>query len=278
MKYHIKSPVIKNTKIAPELFELILKAPEIAKIGKPGQFIQIKVTDDLNPMLPRPFSMSSADDKTDCIAVIYKIIGKGTEILSQRQKGEMLTVTGPLGNSFWTEPNVKRIALVAGGTGIGPILFLAKTLNKNVISNIQTGFGFRSKAGRKSPISIFTFLGARSRNLLCGIEQLKNYSEQIFCSTDDGTFGRQGVVTDLIKNKCQELKINQIIAVGPVPMMKKTVKIAQKLQVPSLVSLEEKMACGFGICMGCAVKLADGKHHLACCEGPVFRGNDVYPP
>lgn len=265
MKYILKSPIIKNNEIAPEHFELILKAPEIAKTGKPGQFIQIKVTDNLNPLLPRPFSLSSADAKTGCITVIYKIIGKGTQILSQRRKGEMLTVTGPLGNSFWIEPDVKHIALVAGGTGIGPILFLAKTLNKNLIC----------EAGRKYPISTFAFLGARSKNLLCGHEQLKNHCEQLFCSTDDGSYGHQGFITDLIENNCQQLKINQIIAVGPILMMKKVVRIAQKLQIPSLVSLEERMACGFGICMGCAVKLADGKHHLACCDGPVFRGEDV---
>lgn len=255
MKYLLKSPIVKNQKIAPEHFELILKAPEIAKTGKPGQFVQIKITDDLNPLLPRPFSLSDADAKTGCIAVIYKIIGKGTQILSQRRKGEILTVTGPLGNGFWLEPNVKHVALIAGGTGIGPILFLAKTLYNSYY--------------------IFAFLGARSKNLLCGYEQLKNYCEQIFCSTDDGSYGRQGFVTDLIEDKCQKLKIDQIIAVGPILMMKKVVSIAQKLLIPSLVSLEERMACGFGICMGCAIKLADDKHHLACCDGPVFKGEDI---
>jgi len=273
MKYHIKSPIIKNQKIAPELFELILKAPEIAKTCKPGQFVQIKVTDDLNPLLPRPFSLSSADTKTDCIAVIYKIIGKGTQILSQRRKGEMLTVTGPLGNSFWIEPDVKHVALIAGGTGIGPILFLAKTLRNSAITKKNPNY-------QLSIINyhIFAFLGARSKNLLCGYEQLKNYCEQIFCSTDDGSCGHQGFVTDLIEDKCQKLKIDQIIAVGPIPMMKKVVRIAQKLQIPSLISLEERMACGFGICMGCAIKLTDGKYHLACCDGPVFKGEDVYSP
>ncbi|MEK9165720.1 MAG: dihydroorotate dehydrogenase electron transfer subunit [Patescibacteria group bacterium] len=257
MKYLLKAPVIKNNKIAPELFELILKAPEIAKSSKPGQFVQIKVTDDLNPLLPRPFSLSYANTKTDCIAVIYKIIGKGTQILSQRQKGEILTVTGPLGNSFWIEPGVKHIALIAGGTGIGPIIFLTKILHN------------------KTTYQTFAFLGARSKKMLYGYEQLKNYCEQIFCSTDDGSYGRQGFVTDLFEEKCQKLKIDQVIAVGPIPMMKKVVIIAHKLHISSLISLEERMACGFGICMGCAVKLADGKHHLACCDGPVFRGEDV---
>lgn len=255
MKYLLKSPIVKNQKIAQEHFELILKAPEIAKIGKPGQFVQIKITDDLNPLLPRPFSLSNVDVKTGCISVIYKIIGKGTQILSQRRKGEILTAAGPLGNGFWLEPNVKQVALIAGGTGIGPILFLAKTLCNSY--------------------RIFAFLGARSKNMLCGYEQLKNYCEQIFCSTDDGSYERQGFVTDLFEKKCQKFKIDQIIAVGPIPMIKKVVRIAHKLQIPSLISLEERMACGFGICMGCAVKLADGKHHLACCDGPVFRGEDV---
>jgi dihydroorotate dehydrogenase electron transfer subunit len=257
-KYYLQVKIIKNHQIAPGHFEMILQAPAIAKIGKPGQFIQIKVDNSLNPMLPRPLGLSKTNPPKGRIGIIYKVVGHGTRILSQRKKDSTVFVTGPLGNGFWLEKGVKNVALVAGGTGIGPILFLSQVWRE-----------FYPDLG------LFAFIGARSYDLLCGQHGLQKFCQQLNCATDDGSFGHHGFITDILEQKSRTYKIDQVIAVGPGPMMKKAFEIASKLGIPSQVSLEEKMACGFGICMGCAARLSDQKHHLICCEGPVFAGEEV---
>ena len=259
MKYSIKATIKANTEIAQGHFELIMEAPEIAKTGKPGQFIQIKLDKSLNPLLPRPMGLSFLDEKQGCIGVIYKIAGYGTSLLQKKIPNQKLIVTGPLGNSFTIYEGVKNIALIAGGTGIGPILLLSEHVKATMPHMLA-----------------YCFLGARSKPLLCGKERLNTNCVQTYFATDDGTEGHYGVITDILLEKCKEHGIKQIIAVGPTPMMQKAVAVAKKLGIRSEVSLEERMACGFGICLGCAAKLKDDKFHMICVDGPIFNGDEVF--
>ncbi|HCC50314.1 MAG TPA: dihydroorotate dehydrogenase electron transfer subunit [Candidatus Jacksonbacteria bacterium] len=256
MAKHLESAkILSIRKIATDNFKLTLEAPKIAETAIPGQFVQLKVDHSLNPLLPRPLGISFANPKKGRLELIFKVVGRGTQILAESKKGAMIYITGPLGNGFWLEPDVKRVAIVAGGTGIGPILFLAKKWAENV--------------------NLFGFLGARRNDLLCGHLELARYCKRVDCATDDGSFGYKGLITELLQKKISEYQIQQVIACGPLPMMKAAVAVAQNLNLPSQVSLEERMACGTGICLGCAVKLADDKYHTVCTDGPVFRGNAV---
>jgi dihydroorotate dehydrogenase electron transfer subunit len=258
MKYQIDAKIIKNEQIEGGYFEIILTAKKIAQNAKPGQFVQMKVDKSLNPLLRRPFGLSFADKKEGEIGIIYQVRGKGTEILSQRKINETLSVIGPLGNGFWLEPNVKSVALIAGGSGVGPLIFLAQAMTDTT-----------------SRVKIFSFLGARSKNLLVGQKELQRYSDKVYLSTDDGSAGHYGFITDILEKKCLTHQIEQIITVGPMPMMQKVAVIGQRLNIPTQVSLEEKMACGFGACLGCVVKLKDGEYHMVCKDGSIFKGEDV---
>lgn len=257
MKYHLNTTILFNQQIASSYFELTLEAPQIAAIAQPGQFLQIKPNSDLNPLLPRPLGLSAADAIAGTISCIYQVKGKGTELLAKLTPGDQLHLTGPLGNGFWIEPGVKRVGLIAGGTGIGPILFMADRLKKD------------------PAITAVALIGARSREQLCLQERFFALCVAVLTTTDDGSIGHHGFVTDILADACARHQLDQLIAVGPMPMMRKATAIGQKLKIPVLVSLEERMACGIGICLGCVVKLSDGQHHPICTEGPVFRGNEV---
>jgi dihydroorotate dehydrogenase electron transfer subunit len=204
--------------------------------------------------LRRPFSIH--DVKKDTISFLYRVVGKGTKLLSEI-KSEMLPLLGPLGKGYDLTPDSKgsigagkkicfNPIIVAGGTGIASVYFLAAKLKKKGVLY----YGVRTK-----------------KDLLC-LDKFKKIDWKIVVSTDDGSKGYKGYITDLISKNLKNS--DMLFACGPIPMLKKVLHVAKEKNIKGFISLEEKMACGIGNCQGCAVKIK-GEYKMVCKDGPVFK-------
>lgn len=258
--------VVSQEKVAPGHFVLTLRSPKIASAAKPGQFVQVLCRDSYDPLLPRPFSF--LDTTKSQFSILYHVVGKGTEILSQVKKGETLSVLGPSGNGFCAEgaPKGTRFLMAGGGVGIPPLYHFAKSL-----------------AVRKVPrADIHVFLGARDKSLLLCQAEFKKLGVALHLATNDGSKGKKGFVTHILDDylKKEGKDGARVFTCGPNAMMKAVSALAAQYGVPCQASVEVPMACGFGACLGCAIKVKDGgeaghRFAIACCEGPVFEGNSI---
>lgn len=233
--------ILENKNIARDVFKMILNSKN-SNLLLPGQFINIKIDEFY---LKRPISV--CEISTDKITIIYKIMGKGTEKLSTYKENEILNINFPLGNGFVIHNEIKNILLIGGGVGVPPLFELAKRyINLGV--DVTGVFGFRSKED--------VFLEREFINL--GVKT--------FIATDDGSYGFSGNVLKLIKDK--KISSNFVYAVGPKPMLKAVQSFFDK----GYISLEERMGCGFGACMGCVCKDKNDslKYYRICKDGPVF--------
>jgi len=277
----IKAKILFNGEVSPGYFKMALGCPRIARSAKPGQFVQIKCTDTLDPLLRRPLSvhrLKAQGSRLEGIEVLYEVVGKGTEILSKRKKGEFINILGPLGNGFALPPftlNPSPLTLlVAGGIGVAPLVFLAEKLVKQKIKTI-------------------VLIGAKTKDLILCEKDFKKIEAEVHTSTDDGTKGYNGFVSKLfekvlrttnheprlsaaVRRRWTKAEIT-IYACGPHPMLRSIAEISKKRKIECQVLLEEKMACGIGACLGCAVKVT-GKglgYKLACKDGPVFDAGEI---
>lgn len=247
--------IIDNKKIADGFFELQFDW-NCSDIPNPGQFLTIRVSDDSSPLLRRPFAFSGYNrDKKSC-SVIYQKRGRGTEILTGKLAGDQLNIIAPLGKQFPLPSKQGQTLLVAGGIGIGPILFLANFFKE-----------------KKLPFK-FIF-GCRSKSFIPDTSEFKNLNPQI--CTDDGSVGFRGTTGDYLKSIEQDIGSNSIIyCCGPHPMLRACHETALRHNGECWVSVEQIMACGVGACMGCVVKVkAEPGYARACKEGPVFSSNDL---
>lgn len=254
--YNLKSTIISNTQIKPEIFELVLYVPEIAAKAKPGQFIQIKINDD-SVLLRRPMSIMNSDAQKEEIKIWYRVVGKGTQALAKSKQGELLDIMGPLGNCFYVKQEVKTIALVGGGVGVAPLFFFASVI-KNTNPEVKT----------------YAIVGARNKDLVIGVKEFENLGVEVVVTTDDGSEGKKGFTTDALKELSEKIQIDQVATCGPQPMMMVVAGLCQEKNIFCLMSMESPMACGVGACHGCAVKTKIG-YRRVCKEGPIFRGVDV---
>ncbi|MCM8767680.1 MAG: dihydroorotate dehydrogenase electron transfer subunit [Candidatus Omnitrophica bacterium] len=240
------SKVLENKKIADDFYLLRIENRFKQKF-LPGNFIHIKIE---NTFLRRPFSVAIYSKKF--IGIIYKKIGVGTEILSKKKKGDFLDILGPCGNSFPIFRN-KKVCLIAGGTGIAPLIFLSNELKKN-------------------KNEIYFFYGARNRKLIF-FELLQSGINYIF-STDDGSFGYKGNIFDRFIEYKDDYDI--LYAAGPEQLLKKISLYSSKK--PLYISLENYMACGMGLCYGCVVKIKEGNdwsYKRVCKDGPIFEAKNI---
>jgi len=234
-----------------DIFILKVKTPQIAAEAKPGEFCNIKVSDSIFPLLRRPFSICDVED--DVVTFQFNLVGEGTKILSQKQKGELIDIIGPLGFGFNLSGEYENALIIAGGIGAAPFPFLIKNISekKNIIS----------------------FVGGRSKKDIIDYK-LKN----IITSTDDGSEGFHGNVVQLLDSEIHKYDKtkSKIFACGPNPMLRALSKYSIAKGFNCEVSTESVMACGFGICQGCNI---EGKHSdnylLVCKDGPVFKAEDV---
>lgn len=242
-----------NQRVAAGTFLMALHLPEMAVRARPGQFVMIRVGQGMDPLLRRPFSICGVRD--DAIFVLYRVVGRGTRIMSHAREGDTLAVLGPLGNGFrWQDRECPPPVLVAGGMGMAPLLFLAGSM-------------------AAEPYTFFAGFG--SADQMVGPDALGLQEMGISIATDDGSAGHHGLVTELFENHLTDLPgtPEMVFACGPLPMLKAVAAITRKRGIPCQVSLEASMACGLAACQGCAVKSAAGNDRAywhVCQDGPVF--------
>jgi dihydroorotate dehydrogenase electron transfer subunit len=253
-KKQVKNLVVQeNVQLNATNFLIRLKSNESLPILRPGQFVNIEIKDSSEIFLRRPFSIFDVDYNKKEISIIVKILGRGSKKLTEIGKGETISIIFPLGKSFTYPEKEEKILLIGGGSGVAPMLFLAKEsgLDKNNVSLL---------------------LGARTKEDHINVE---NYQKNgmLYFATEDGTLGEKGFVTahSVFKDLA---KYDKVYACGPDAMMKAIALEAKKANVFCEVSLENLMACGFGVCLCCIEPTVNG-NLCVCTEGPVFNVNDL---
>lgn len=243
--------VVEVNEIQTGIFILKVKSAQIAAGVKPGQFCNIKVNDSLTPFLRRPFSVCDVDE--DIISFQFNLVGEGTRLLSQKKKGDLLNIIGPLGVGFNYSGNFENAIIVAGGIGAAPFPLLIKNLSKD--------------------INVISFIGGRSKKDL-----IKYKLKNVIVSTDDGSEGFNGNVIQLLESEIHKYdKLNiKIFACGPNAMLRALSKFTIENKFDCEISTESVMACGFGICQGCNIEGINSERFLLVCkDGPVFKAEDV---
>jgi dihydroorotate dehydrogenase electron transfer subunit len=245
----VEAVVKSNTKVMPNIYLLWTEAPALAEAACPGQFVMVRVSNNNDRILRRPLGIHRVNDKGE-IALLYEVVGNGTEWLAQRKKGEPIDILGPLGRGF--DIASQCLLLVAGGVGIAPLIFLAEKA-------IEDGRNVTLLFGAKTAKQVYP-----KKLLPAGIEFIP--------VTQDGLIERKGMVTDLLDDLVGST--DQIFACGPATMYKamSQMKLLKGRRVQ--VSMEARMGCGFGLCYGCTIKTRHGTKRV-CDDGPVFELGDL---
>jgi len=247
--------VIANLRLNDDHHLLQLHAPDQLENIIPGQFANIHVDQSQSIFLRRPFSIHAVDYESNIISILIKEVGDGTRSLAHSPVDSYLNVIFPLGNGFSIPSAKEKVLLVGGGCGVAPLLHLAQVLNRH----------------KEHDINIL--LGSRSRTDLVELDQYAIYGK-VFTTTEDGSFGEKGFVTDHSIFSTQLGSFSRIYCCGPEPMMKAVASKAKASSVWCEVSLENTMACGFGVCLCCVTETIQG-HKCVCTDGPVFNINQL---
>lgn len=261
MPKQVFAELIDKKEINKEIYKFGVKADEIVNIAKPGNFIEIRVSDGTDPFLRRPISIYNLDKENGILEFIFQIKGKGTKILSTKKIGEKIDVIGPLGFGTFNFDKYSNIAIIGGGIGIFPLY----ELSKEAIAQEKR---------------VSAYLGFRNKELVMLKEEFSNVTSKLKICTDDGSYGEKGFAIDLLAKDIEQEKYECIYACGPTPMLRAVKKYADENNINCQVSLEEKMGCGLGVCLGCAVKTAKSskeapEYFHVCKGGPVFNSKDV---
>lgn len=247
--------------VAPGIFELTLDAPQVAAKARPGQFLMVKPNALGQPFLGRPMGIFDVDAEKGGVTILFEVHGGGTLLLAQVKKGDMLPLLAPLGNGFTLVDNDRRALVIGGGIGVAPLYPLLLELKKR---------------------GVYTeiLLGAQTAERVLALDRLCKLDMAITTFTDDGSMGVQGYPTQGLAELIREARIDIVYCCGPMPLMRGVAEICAAAGVECQVSLEERMGCGFGICVGCVVnhRAADGtiSKKRVCYDGPVFEGKEVF--
>jgi dihydroorotate dehydrogenase electron transfer subunit len=249
--------ILELRELAPAYFLLSLYAPEITRTALPGQFVQIRVAPPhaIDPLLARPISIYRADPATGTLSVIFKVVGRGTRMLTTYGPGDVLTVLGPVGRGFAIPEAARSLALVAGGVGMPPLFFLAETLRRT-----------------RPALACTLFYGGRTAGDLLELPAWAALGVTVVPATDDGSLGHHGLVTEPLQTHLNILDF--VVACGPRPMLRAVQHLALQAGVPGQLSLEARMACGVGACLGCVCATLTGNRRV-CVDGPVFPLEEV---
>jgi ferredoxin--NADP+ reductase len=245
--------VLDNIQIGPVVWKMRVEVPRLVAKAKAGQFVIIRVNESGERV---PMSIAGLDRDKGVLTVIYQVVGKTSALMTTVPAGgELVDCVGPLGIPSHVD-NWGIACLVGGGIGIAPIYPIAQAYKA---------------AGNK----VITIVGARSKNILFYEEEHRAVADELYVCTDDGSYGHKGFVSDVLKKLLDDgVKIGQIMAIGPVPMMRVVANLTKSYNVPTWVSLNPIMIDGTGMCGGCRVAV-DGKTKFACVDGPDFDGHQV---
>ncbi len=248
--------VYRQQQIAPGIYDMWISTT-LARQARPGQFISV-YTQDKSVLLPRPISICETDAANGRLRIVYRVAGKGTAEFSGYEAGRRVDILGVLGNGFPLEKaEGKRLFLMGGGIGIPPMLALAKAV--------------------EGAASVDVIVGYRDRELFLA-EDLARYAP-VHIATEDGSVGTKGNVMNVIEE--EKLEVDVIFACGPMPMLRAVKQYAAQKGIEAYISLEERMACGVGACLGCVVRTRETDHHShvnnarICTDGPVYAAEDV---
>lgn len=265
------SMILSNAEISPGYWRMRLTAPQAFASATPGQFVMVRVSGAIDPLLRRPFAVFDVGVHTPpqsgavpqvYFEMLYRVVGKGTAMLSALHETDLLDILGPLGTGFDQGSADEEKLIVGGGIGLAPLYLLAREL-----------------VTRKSPVRLFA--GGRTRDDILCITEFERLGVECYTATEDGSLGQQGLVTEALKRRLDALKGQATLyACGPDGMLHAVAKIAAQYDIPCQVSLEGYMACGVGACLGC---VAPGQGHspetpdyrCVCTEGPVFESSDL---
>ncbi|WP_372772326.1 dihydroorotate dehydrogenase electron transfer subunit [Mangrovibacterium sp.] len=241
--------LVENKKLNHDNFRLVLQAENELPPIFPGQFVNVEIKKATEIFLRRPFSVLDVDPEKKQFSLLVKILGRGSKVFTEYQAGDKVSVIFPLGNGFSMPEPTDKVLLIGGGSGVAPMLFLSKI------------------CGLKAD-QVHVLLGARSSNDHVDVrEYLPN--GHFYFTTEDGSLGEEGFVTNHSVYKSELADFDKIYTCGPNPMMKAVAADAAKAGVFCEVSLENMMACGFGVCLCCVEKTTSG-HKCVCTDGPVF--------
>jgi dihydroorotate dehydrogenase electron transfer subunit len=261
--------ILWNEAAGPAVYRLGLSCPTGFGRAKPGQFVMLRISKGVDPLLRRPFSIHKPIVKgrrTVGIELLYKVVGRGTSVLAGRTPGETMDILGPLGSAFRLPPGASKVFILAGGIGVAPMVFLANYLIKH---------GIRAEDCR-------VFLGGRTREELLCRDDFAAAGLSVHTTTDDGSAGDQCFVTHPVEIALADRRPDIVFACGPLEMLSCVIGIIDAHKVACQVSIETMMACGMGACLGCAVSSRDmpDKYYHACLDGPVFDTDSIHldPP
>lgn len=259
-KYKLDCEIIKTEKLIEGIYKFSIKAPEIAEIAKAGQFLEIKVSDTGEVFLRRPISIYNNDKENGILEFIFQVKGKGTDLLAKKKVGEVINVIGPLGNGAFTVKDFNKVAIIGGGIGTYPLFELAKELKDRANTTMYMGF--------------------RNKDLVTLEKEFEEVTNNLVITTDDGSYRQKGFALDVLKEDCQKEKPDIIFACGPLPMLKAVQEFANSENIKCEMSLEERMGCGIGACVGCNVRIVtenpdEVKYNYVCQHGPVFDSKKV---
>lgn len=251
MKYDSKPcKLLSARQLTGDVFDFVLEAPALAAMAQPGQFAQILVP---GHTLRRPISICGIDKTAGTLRFVFQIRGQGTAELAQFQPGSTIEILAPLGNGFPVDKS-KRTLLVGGGIGVPPLLG-------------QAAYTW----GRSVAV-----LGFRCAERAMLVEDFREKCTQVVLCSDDGSLGHHGFVDEQVRRiLAKDQTVASVLACGPKPMLRAVAAAAAEYGVRCQVSLEERMACGIGACLGCAIRMADGTMKHVCKDGPVFEAEEV---
>lgn len=248
------TPILHKESLIPgKTSKLVLHAPHIAQKAHPGHFVMLR----MSPTGERiPLTIADTDAANGTITIVYLVLGKSTALLETLKEGDAISdVCGPLGHPTHIEKR-GTVICVGGGTGIAAMHHIAKG---------------HSRAGNR----VVGIIGARSKDLLLFEKELSSFADELLISTDDGSYGHKGLVTDLLRDRLEKDKtVFEVVAVGPVPMMAAVADTTRPFGVKTTVSLNPIMVDGIGMCGACRVSVG-GKTKFACVDGPEFDGHEV---
>ena len=257
----VKTKLVEKEYLKTDIVRFKVEAKKIVESVKPGNFIEIRVTETTVPFLRRPISIYNLNKDEGTLEFIFQIKGEGTKLLSKKEEGDLIDIIGPLGMGTFKFSSYNKIAVVGGGIGVFPLYEL-------------------SKEAKESGREVNIYLGFRNKDYVLLEQEFKDVSDKLIITTDDGTYGIKGFAINELEKDLENKKIDCIYACGPLPMLRAVKKIALEKDIQCQISLEERMGCGIGVCLGCAVKTArsskeNPQYFHVCKGGPVFRAKDV---